>query len=267
MPPGAAILASAVLTVSALLVNSRFITLAAHHWSNAAARLTGRCIAGEMGPENPTTCCDNFCFATDDKSGLSSGMKLGLAHEPWMRRVIEKFQNPKGTALDIGAHIGYHTVSMSSHFASVVALEPDEDTFRFLKRNTRQMANVTCINSAASSTDGYVPFARDNISTRSLVDKSRTSGERSGLLVRCRSLDSLMGEFTSMPPVTFIKIDVEGHEREVLHGGRNLLKQQRPVIVYEDHTGETTDFLRQTFPFYKIYPVNATNMVAVPIRN
>lgn len=46
--------------------------------------------------------------------------------------------------------------------------------------------------------------------------------------VELRSLDSYLFE-----NISFIKIDVEGHELNVLHGARNLLKEQKPSLLIE----------------------------------
>jgi hypothetical protein len=50
----------------------------------------------------------------------------------------------------------------------------------------------------------------------------------------------------------FIKIDVEGHERAVLEGGRQILYQHHPVLLVEAeerHTGK--EGLEELFQFLK----------------
>lgn len=57
-----------------------------------------------------------------------------------------------------------------------------------------------------------------------------TGGERSRILVPTITLDSLLKRLS---PPTFIKIDVEGAEAEVLKGSRRILEEIRPVIYIE----------------------------------
>jgi len=174
-----------------------------------------------------------------------------------MGGIIAKYGDAHGIAIDVGAHIGYHSLKMADHFAIVFALEPDPITFGYLHKNTGKKGNVKCINAAASSVDNDASLSRDTISTRSTLMDTKD-----GVNVRARSLDSLTLDGTL--PVSFIKMDVEGHEVKVLQGATNLLRTRRPVIVYEDHTGATTSFLLRNFAFYRVQQINPTNYLALP---
>jgi FkbM family methyltransferase len=55
---------------------------------------------------------------------------------------------------------------------------------------------------------------------------------RDALQVRLRSLDSLAAE-RNLTRLDLIKIDVEGHERQVLDGAAAILDRHRPVLVIE----------------------------------
>ena len=179
-----------------------------------------------------------------------------------MASVLEEFQQKEGIAIDVGAHIGYHTREMAKNFGHVIAMEADPQTFQYLARNTADLGNVTCMNAAVSSSDGVATFKRDLISTRSKILPQADPLATSSFSTPVRSLDSVTEDGSL--PVALIKIDVEGHEREVLSGSRNLIKHRKPVIVYEDHTGETTDWILMNFSFYDIQRVDATNLIAVP---
>jgi hypothetical protein len=48
------------------------------------------------------------------------------------------------------------------------------------------------------------------------------------LSVAARRLDEI-----DLPPVGFVKIDVEGHEEAVLRGGEHLLRRDRPIYMIE----------------------------------
>lgn len=56
-----------------------------------------------------------------------------------------------------------------------------------------------------------------------------TSGEK--FTVDCARLDNLSSKFHR--PVVAIKLDVENHEYEVLEGGKELIREHRPVIYTE----------------------------------
>jgi hypothetical protein len=57
--------------------------------------------------------------------------------------------------------------------------------------------------------------------------------DASGVEVDVRPLDS----FDFGGRVAFMKIDVELHEREVLDGAMNTIKENLPVVIMEDQRG------------------------------
>lgn len=58
---------------------------------------------------------------------------------------------------------------------------------------------------------------------------ARLTGDVAATRIITRRLDTL-----KLPPPDFIKMDVEGHEAEVLRGGLETLKSSWPFIVFEN---------------------------------
>ena len=61
-------------------------------------------------------------------------------HETETRRTLERLAQPGMVALDIGAHIGYHSRLLARRVGAdgrVIALEPHPDTCQTLRHNTR----------------------------------------------------------------------------------------------------------------------------------
>ena len=51
-----------------------------------------------------------------------------------------------------------------------------------------------------------------------------------------------LDEYNFSHEIGFIKIDVEGHELEIIRGGKNFLKHHKPVMlieIEERHTGKS----------------------------
>src|SRR5712691_5879788 len=121
--------------------------------------------------------------------------------------------------LDIGANVGSYTVLASGVCrATTWAFEPDPETVRDLKRNiavNNLNALVTVFELALGSLDGVIPF------TVGLGPANRvaTAGEENIRTVNRQRLDALIG--TRRP--VMLKMDVEGHEEEVLRGAQALL--------------------------------------------
>ena len=64
--------------------------------------------------------------------------------------------------------------------------------------------------------------------------------------VSTSTLDSL-----SSKSISFVKIDVEGHEMEVLSGGQKLIAQQKPVFMVEAEERHSTDALEKIKDFFE----------------
>src|SRR5262249_40425714 len=139
---------------------------------------------------------------------------------------------------DIGANLGQKSEVLLSCGARVVAVEPNplcRPTLRYLfGRNPR----VQIISSAVGDHDGSVELhlhgTEATASVRPEWDKKVYGFVRPGSAVSVPvvTLDGLIERF-GRPQ--FIKIDVEGYEREVLKG----LSSKVPLISFEFHATES----------------------------
>lgn len=150
------------------------------------------------------------------------------------------------TYLDLGAYNGdtvNEFVNNVGTYSRIVALEPDKKNFEKLGKNTATLENVTLINKAIGKDCSDVYFA--SMGGRN----SRIGGT---VPVPACSVDSLETAFT------YIKMDVEGQEKEALLGSKNTLKAFRPKLrVAAYHRGEDIFDLPLTVKAiaqdYKIY--------------
>jgi FkbM family methyltransferase len=139
---------------------------------------------------------------------------------------------PKGTTVvDVGANVGFYT----RHFASwvgpegkVIAIEPEAANFASLKRMILRngSTNVEAIQAVAAEAPGTLKL---EINPFHPADHRISS---SGLDVRALTLDDLLlkGE---RPPLSLIKIDVQGAEEKVLRGATAVLRNLRPALFLE----------------------------------
>jgi FkbM family methyltransferase len=125
----------------------------------------------------------------------------------------------------------------------VLAVEPAPETFLCLARNiVKQMRDSGCGNAlplacALSSQSGEANFVLKSrhpsgSSLLGVVDKDR--GEKN-VAVEVLTLDDI-GAITGDYPVSFVKIDVEGSEIDVLRGGEKFIRSKRPVMFIETST-------------------------------
>jgi len=146
--------------------------------------------------------------------------------------------------LDVGANVGHYTLRMAELVGPsgrVVALEPVPDTFSLLAANVRLAAhaNVSLLNVAASDSIGMARMEIPRFSDgRTNFYQAHLSVDIGALAVLTLPVDAL-----SLPRVSLVKIDVEGHEFPVLRGMRRLLERDHPVLIVETSAPETVGML------------------------
>ena len=138
-----------------------------------------------------------------------------------------------GTSIDIGANKGLYAWLLSRLSDQVHAFEPNPKIHALLKRAVP--ANVETHEVALSHESGEIdlilPIQRSGrYSNQGATLQTQKMGDKDfgQIKVTQKPLDDY--GFTD---VSFIKIDVEGFEFEVLEGARELLARERPVLLIE----------------------------------
>ncbi len=142
---------------------------------------------------------------------------------------------PEGaTVIDVGAHVGLHTLTFAKHVGPkgrVLAIEPQSDLFALLAKNihTNGFDDVAIPkHTALSDSIGklYVPFSKGSFPQNLAATNLRQKGP--GESVPCSTLDDLQ-----LDRLDFLKIDAEGHSAAVVRGAQESIKRFRPVIAQE----------------------------------
>lgn len=137
---------------------------------------------------------------------------------------------PGQVAVDVGAHIGSHTVALARMVGlagSVIAIEPQRILFQMLCANTalNRLPNVHAYLAAAGDTDGetlvpHIDYGHEG-DFGSLILGKWTAGE-SVPLVTVDSLD--------LPACHLLKVDALATEGQVLAGAAETIRRSRPIL-------------------------------------
>ena len=152
---------------------------------------------------------------------------FGAGHDGTFH-TLDRLLLPGMTVVDVGANLGTHTLFAAKRIGEngkVIAFEPDPDMFDSLTANTDGLANVQRHRLAVSSASGMVEFHVNADSAKSSL--VRLGGAVARIIVEAVRLDDQVKE-----PIDFLKIDVEGHELEVLKGAGELLRRQSIKIIH-----------------------------------
>ncbi len=162
--------------------------------------------------------------------------------EPETWAVIERNLPEGGTFVDVGAHIGYHTLKAARRVGStglVVAIEPNPDTVHQLQENVfaSRADIVRVVAEACAEVETELELysanrANTGMSSVSLENAKHAGSIESSHRVRARPLDAILEE-AAVSRVDVIKIDVEGVELLVLKGARKTLVEHSPVLIVE----------------------------------
>jgi len=134
--------------------------------------------------------------------------------------------------IDIGAHVGTYAWSVAPYCKEVIAFEPTRHNYNMMCANIA-LANLShkiqTHNIGLSSEDTYLTFhERDSDGGTNGFDTPYL-GEGNTHKLQVKQLDSFIIE-----DIGLIKIDVEGHELEVLKGAiRTIQMNGFPPILFE----------------------------------
>jgi len=152
--------------------------------------------------------------------GLTGHWYVGLPEFDEMSFLLRVLR-PSDCFFDVGANAGAYSILATSLGCRVIALEPVPATFERLRANVelnRAWDRVVALNSAATSRSGSL-----RITTR-LGTGNHVVGERDDTPCAEVTAITLDAAASTYECPTFLKIDVEGHELEVIHGARKILK-------------------------------------------
>lgn len=140
--------------------------------------------------------------------------------------------------LDIGANIGQTAFNMLQTQAKkglspiVYAFEPYPKTYQKLESNIRmnQTARINAFNIGLSNQKGLLHMTQHSPSNSGGF--RMTTDTQNTISVPVISLDEFVSE-QQISRIDFIKIDVEGFELTVLEGAKQVIRQFKPILVFE----------------------------------
>lgn len=138
--------------------------------------------------------------------------------------------------LDIGANIGTSSLYFSSinPQATIVAFEPHPDTYQraLVNLNYNNEASIFIQNYGLGSSPGFFKMYELHSNNPGMNRILTSTTDLPYKTIEVRTLDSQIDSITN-GSVDFVKIDVEGFEKEVLLGATHILSKFHPVLFIE----------------------------------
>jgi len=180
---------------------------------------------------------NNLYFTVEDSEELhqDKGYNFWLekysSWEPETFKVLDEYLSKEKDYLDIGAWVGPTAIYGSFLSRKVVAVEPDPVAHKILQKNIaiNSIKNIEVINKAASKLEKVFlepsNFFGDSMTRVSERSNGSNSIETIGL-----------NELISMGDFSLIKIDIEGHEFNLIKWYADLLNKSKIPLLLSLHT-------------------------------
>lgn len=130
---------------------------------------------------------------------------------------------------DVGANAGQTSLRYSRLFpqAAIYAFEPGPSAFKELRQATIGKDHIHCFEVAVGAAPGGADFLE---SANSPMSRLSTNDASRALKVAVISIDDVCAK-RQLPVISYLKIDAEGHELEVLKGADRMLREGRISFV------------------------------------
>lgn len=159
--------------------------------------------------------------------------------EPELTEAFLRLVQPGQVVVDIGMHLGYYATLFAvlvGDKGEVHAFEPTPSTREISRRNTSRFAYVTvhpfavwsCVQTIAFQDFGLRWMAFNSLAKAKIAEAPVPAKQ---IDVQTITLDQFRHSLGKR--VSFVKIDAESAEREILAGARELLRMDQPIVSVE----------------------------------
>jgi FkbM family methyltransferase len=177
-------------------------------------------------------------FYVSDPMTFLSGYKEIFKKEPY----LFEFDENTPWIIDCGANVGLSVVYFKKKYpsAKIIAVEPDPELFKLLKRNIESFGwyDVILIQKGVWFEDGIIRFRQEG-GFSGQISKSEYSDEL--IEIESISLETLIGNLE----IGLLKIDIEGAENDIfLNSAPNFEKVSNIFMEYHSRKNEQQNLQR-----------------------
>lgn len=157
---------------------------------------------------------------------------------------LQKIITPGSTVIDIGAQTGNMSVAYSLFAETVLSFEPNPATFEVLQKNSVINTNIKPFNFAITDEPGPLTFhysdngfCNGGFATRTNYGVGVTGHTIPIDVYGVNLIDFLNEENIILDKLSLIKIDAEGHDKDIIKTLLPLFDKHKPVLITEIYNG------------------------------
>ena len=193
------------------------------------------------------------------KKRIQRSIKKGYEKE---LEIIDKFGDKSKDAIDVGVYRGVYSYKLAKYFNFVHSFEPNPLLFPYLNKNLKKIINnIELYNFALSNNNGEtllkLPIRSKSIfsaNIEELYQLGAASIHSKNNFIKFKEVSvkkKKLDEFKINNKIGFIKIDVEGHEIEVIDGAKKTILDNMPVLLVEIEERHTQRSVESSVQYIK----------------
>ncbi len=196
-----------------------------------------------------------------------------IKHLEWEQAVEKVYDHPLvhvrpgDVVVDCGAHIGGFTrVALQAGARLVVAIEPERANLEAFRRNLGpelKQGRVRLIEKGIWNTSGKLPLHVSHTGDSHSMVVLQSGGMEETIEVT--TLDALVTEM-KLPRVDFIKMDIEGAERNGLKGAARTIERWKPRLAISSYhiKGDPAALAALVWECHQDYLIDTKDLVQGP---
>ena len=210
---------------------------------------------------------DYLLFSVNDDVVAWNFFWLGKYEKP----LLEKWHEITiggGVALDVGAYSGIYSLVAAKNNCQVHAFEIMQRTVERAKINFRLndvadriSLHAYGLSSQAGHIDLHLPRNADFLGTGNSIDLKKNVPLVTKIVAEVKTINDFVEE-TKIDRIDAIKIDVEGHEIELLTTMRPLLEKYKPPMIIEFSKDQKVGFAMLNEIGYRLEQLHGLNYFA-----
>jgi FkbM family methyltransferase len=212
---------------------------------------------------------------------IGGGSNVKDSGERWVMRHFKRYlpEGRRAVVFDVGANIGDYAKEILETLGNgvdIYCFEPSRKTFGMLSANLAEHPNARLLNHGLGAKESAATLYYDAVGS-GIASVYNRKLDHFGIsfadseTVRLKTLDGFCAE-EKIDRVNFLKLDVEGHELDVLKGGAGLLSSGSVDFIQFEFGGCNIDsrtyfqdFFYALNPRYRMYRVLGSGIAPVNV--
>jgi FkbM family methyltransferase len=180
---------------------------------------------------------DGILMTVDSRQPAGRWLLYAGNYQPALTAFLKRHTPPGGTCLDIGANLGFYTLSFARWVGPqgrVVAFEANPALVKHIAHDVslNQFDHVTLIDRPVHIRAEPVTFYVSPSPGKSSIHARQVANPVQTLTLTATTID-LVSQEQDWARLDVIKLDIEGNDCNALLGARESLARFRPVIAFE----------------------------------